>query len=326
MEPLKNPRIREIGLEQRGESAAAVELRRLFPGVQSESAKTDAEHAAMKRSQARAPRSAVDVLSAFNFLKNTRFSKLVRPFRRGVEGIEGYLRANGVVIRPLVPEAELSACQRHAIDVLSARDPHHTWGDYLEFGVFQGHSISLMFRNLAALDLLDKVRLYGFDSFEGYPPEALDEPENNFMPGGDKAKIRVAQKVLTSRAIDWSRVKLVKGWFADTLTPGFREREKITRVSLVNFDCDLYLSTAQALAFVAPLVCEAAIFFFDDWGRGEEMINQKRAFVEYLEDNPTVHAEELPNYSWESRVFLITRNVQLGLSWQQRTTTLDRPQ
>jgi O-methyltransferase len=274
--------------------------------------------AVVQRSQARGPRSAVEILSALNFLKNTRFSKLVRPLRRGVEGIEGYLRAKGVIVRPLVPEMELSACQRQAIEVLVTRNPGHTWGDYLEFGVFQGHSMSLMFRNLAELGLLDKVRLYGFDSFEGYPQQALDEPENAFMPGGDKAEMRVAQNLLTSRGIDWSRVKLVKGWFADTLTEEFREQEKITRVSLVNFDCDLYLSTAQALAFTAPLVREAAIFFFDDWGAGEEMVNQKRAFVEYLEADPASHAEELPNYSWESRVFLITRKANLGLSWQHR--------
>jgi hypothetical protein len=56
-------------------------------------------------------------------------------------------------------------------------------------------------------------------------------------------------------------------------------------VSLVNFDCDLYLSTRQALVFVAPIVGAVAVFFFDDWAPSEELVNQKRAFVKYLKGN-----------------------------------------
>jgi hypothetical protein len=92
----------------------------------------------------------VDVF--WNFLDNRKVAaRIARPFIRGVERIEGFLKANGVITRPLVPEKELFACQRHAIQILIARCANHTWGHYLEFGVFQGHSLSLMFHNLVEL-------------------------------------------------------------------------------------------------------------------------------------------------------------------------------
>jgi O-methyltransferase len=271
-----------------------------------------------QRSTAQAPVTRVDVLSSVIPVKAPRVRRAVRPLRRMMEHIEEYLMAKGVLLRPLVPEEELYACQQNAIRVLLERDPDHAWGDYLEFGVFQGHTLSIMYRNLAEASLLERVRLYGFDSFEGYPPEALQELENGYLPGGDKAEVQAARRLLTRRGIDWNRVTLVKGWFGETLNQDFTEREMVTRVSLVTFDCDLYLSTAQALTFVAPLVQDSAIFFFDDWGPDEEVINQKRAFVEFLEANPKLHAEELPNYSWESRVFLITRHSGSASQWQER--------
>lgn len=250
-------------------------------------------------------------------LTGRRLRRILHPLRLKLHEAEGFLSAKGIIVRPLVPERELSACQRHAIDVLMERDPEHIWGDYLEFGVFQGHSLSLMFNNLREANLIDRVRLYGFDSFEGYPSEAANETFNGYRPGWDKAELRVAQKLLTSRGIDWNRVRLVKGWFSDTLTADFLKTEGITRVSLVNFDCDLYVSTKEALTFIGPLVHDAAVFFFDDWGT-EEMVNQKRAFAEFLDDEVELWAEELPNYSWESRVFLITRREGPYLPWHER--------
>jgi hypothetical protein len=180
--------------------------------------------------------------------------------------------------------------------------------------------MSLMYRTLAGFGLLDRVRLYGFDSFEGYPKEAAEETTNPYMPGMDKSPERIARRVLSERGIDWSRVEPAKGWFSDTLTPDFLAREKIERVSLVNFDCDLYLSTKQALSFVGPLVGASAVFFMDDWG-DEELINRKKAFVEFLEAHPDIYAEELPNYSWESRVFYIYRGAS-DPAWQRRMKML----
>ena len=267
------------------------------------------------RSQARAPDPLAAPPGIVDLLRKLGLYHPLRYLVRRVRGVENYLRAKGVIVRPLVPEEELFDCQRAAIRTLLARDPAHHWGDYLEFGVFQGRSLSLMYRALGEAGLHDKVRLFGFDSFEGYPQGALDEP-NNYMPGGDKAEAHVARRVLTKRGVDWRCVMLIKGWFSESLTPELKMRESIDRVSLVNFDCDLYLSTAQALAFVGPLVHDTAIFFMDDWGT-EEMINQKKAFVEFLEANPTIYAEELPNYSWESRVFLISRGAA-GQPWQER--------
>ena len=243
----------------------------------------------------------------------------LRPGFQGAKRAEAWLRAKGYITRPLVPQEALAACQRQAIAHLLRRDPAHDWGDYLEFGVCQGYSLAAAYGTLAALDLLKHVRLFGFDSFEGYPAEAADEP-NAYQPGGDRAEMQVAQRLLTRHGVDWSKVRLIKGWFADSLTPELRRRERIERVSIANFDCDLYFSTAQALAFVAPLVGRSAIFLFDDWGAdglAAAMLDQKRAFVEYLQAEPDIYAEQISGYSAESLVFCITRGPP-GPAWQER--------
>jgi O-methyltransferase len=272
----------------------------------------------VQRSQARAPAPFAKLRTLGALLKNTPLDWPARRTYRALETAESYLRSKGILVRPLVPERELLACQKQAIQYLQ-RNPDREWGDYLEFGVCQGQSMSLMYRALSEANLLAKVRLYGFDSFEGYPIEAADEP-NLFVPGGDKAEIHVAQRLLTQRGVDWTRVKLVKGWFKDTLTEEFKQSQNINRVSLVNFDCDLYSSTAQALQFAAPLVRHDAIFFFDDWGDKDQMEGQQKAFVEYLIANTDIHAEELPNYSWESRVFYISRGASEA-RWQARVVS-----
>lgn len=263
------------------------------------------------------------IYRAKDALKRLRIFGALQPAFQRAKRLEAWLRAKGYVIRPLVPEADLAECQANAVAHLLRRDPAHEWGDYVEFGVFQGHSLGIAYRTLTRLGLLERVRLFGFDSFEGYPAEAADEP-NGYRPGDDRAEIHVAQRRLSRQGIDWGRVQLVKGWFRDSLTPAFRQAARMERVSIVNFDCDLYSSTAEALEFVAPLVGRSAIFLFDDWGPeglAADIVDQKRAFVEYLEAEPDIYAEQLPGYSAESLVFCITRGPP-GLSWPQRITPL----
>lgn len=179
-----------------------------------------------------------------------------------------------------------------------------------------------MYRALAEHGL-DGVRLFGFDSFEGYPPEAPGEARQSWKGGEDRAELAVAQRLLSQRGIDWARVTLCKGFFDETLTPQQREALRVSRASLINIDCDLYQSAVAALRFVDPLIKDEAVIFFDDWGNDVNFINERRAFIEFLEANPSLHAEELPNYSWCSRVFYLSRGPPAP--WQQRMKLIAPP-
>ncbi|MEM8662604.1 MAG: TylF/MycF/NovP-related O-methyltransferase [Pseudomonadota bacterium] len=141
----------------------------------------------------------------------------------------------GVMRRPR--EAVLLTALDHAL-----QQP----GVILEFGVFQGRSITAM------AERAPDRRFVGFDSFEGFPPDGRIDWEVDFAVDGTPA---VPQNVA-----------LHKGWFRDTL-PRYLKSLK-DPVAMVHIDCDIYSSTYDALWPLARaghfkpglvLVCDDAI-------------------------------------------------------------------
>ena len=179
-------------------------------------------------------------------------------------------------------------------------------GDYLEFGVYQGNSLLCMHRALADLGL-DKVRLFGFDSFEGLPESAtMDEV---WSPGQFRSDIEYTKERLSRNGADWKRTTLVKGFYSDTLTDGLTNRLGLERAAVIMIDCDLYTSTREALAFCAPLIRDEAVIFFDDWHATGEDKGEKRAFREFLEKHPDLTAEDFGTYLDNARVFFVARQT-----------------
>jgi O-methyltransferase len=206
---------------------------------------------------------------------------------------------------PLVPEAEFELHIGAALDRLLTVCPAETMGDYLEFGVSRGTSMACVYRALSARGLR-QVRLIGFDSFEGMPPESGEE---YWTPGDFHSTLPATRRYLSKGGVDLGRVSLVKGWFKDTLTEETRCRLNITKVSMSMVDCDIYSASRDALAFCEPYLRDYTVLVFDDWGwrsdRGE--IGQKEAFEEFIAAHLDIRAEPLPAYIPQARIFLLTR-------------------
>lgn len=210
--------------------------------------------------------------------------------------------------QPLVPEEEFTNCVRRAIRKLQEAEPNTSFGDYLEFGVSRGTSLSCVDRVLRE-EGIHGARLIGFDSFEGLPPEAAGE---GWIPGRFKSSLATTRQYLAKRKVNFERVMLVEGWFKDTLTSDTKERLGIQKTSLIMIDCDIYSASKEALEFSAPHIVSRAVVLFDDWGWGEEkgVLGQKEAFSEFLTKYTDITSEPLPSYNTYSRVFLLSR---LGL-------------
>lgn len=209
----------------------------------------------------------------------------------------------------LVPEKELQQTLREGLQFLAQKHGPDAIGDYLEFGVFQGTSLSCMYHALTELDL-DQVRLFGFDSFEGLPEAAATDDGGCWEPGQYKSTYEYTEKVLTAEGIDWDRVALIKGWFSDTLTDDLIRKHKIRKASVIMVDCDIYSSAKEALDFCAALIQDEALILFDDWNSfdlAEKNLGEKRAFQEFLAKNPDLAAREFGQYSENSKLFLVTR-------------------
>ena len=208
----------------------------------------------------------------------------------------------------LVPERELENVYRHSLELL--RERHEPMGDYLEFGVYTGSSLICMHRAAEQVGA-DELRLFGFDSFAGLPDAAAqDDGGLVWWPRQFAASRKLAERKLRKHGVHAGRVTLVEGWFDDTLTEATRREHGIEHAGIVMIDCDMYSSAKTALAFCEPLIRREAVLLFDDWhsaGLADQNRGERRAFEEFLEENPTLAAEELDSYSESARVFLVRR-------------------
>ena len=118
-------------------------------------------------------------------------------------------------------------------------------GLILEFGVFRGASI-----NKIGKFFPDRL-VFGFDSFEGLPEDFTENhKKTSYTTHGNLPKVR-------------SNVKLIKGWFKDTL-PIFLNVE-LGPIAYINFDSDLYLSTKFILDSLKDRIVPGTVLYFDEF-------------------------------------------------------------
>jgi hypothetical protein len=238
---------------------------------------------------------------------------------RIVRGVRVYLHNKTMQDRietghRLVPEKAWSGRFRQAISYLANKSPLEELGDYLEFGVYNGTSLSCAYKVVEELGYKG-LRFFGFDSFEGLPENSAIDDDEPWNPKQFKCDIEFTRKFLSNRGVNWDRVFLLKGWFLDTLNRGTVEKFSIRRASVIMVDCDLYSSTVEVLNFCEPLIRDEAIIFFDDWHSGDlakKNKGQKRAFSEFLEKHPNFSVSPLEGYSKTSEAFHITRTRELN--------------
>jgi hypothetical protein len=131
----------------------------------------------------------------------------------------------------------------------------------LEFGVWWGYSMRHFLKSHPA----QSSRFYGFDSFEGLPQAWEGKTEGHFSTQGNVPQI------------DDTRVKLVKGWFQNTV-PEFLKGTALSSTILVHFDADLYSSTLYLLQQLSRV---PHYYFICDEFPGDET----RAFYNTLQAN-----------------------------------------
>jgi O-methyltransferase len=209
----------------------------------------------------------------------------------------------------LVPEKELRGLLSRGLRQLVDRNGPDSLGSYLEFGVYNGTSLLCMYRELEALGL-HHVRLFGFDSFQGLPPEAAVEDEGRWEPGRCHSPLEFTTAVLASEGVDWQRVSLVPGWYSQTLIPETRQTLGLGKASVIMIDCDLYSSAKQALDFCAPLIQDEALILFDEFhprGLTGKYVGERRAFDEFLRENDCFTAKPFGQYAPRTETFLVKR-------------------
>lgn len=148
----------------------------------------------------------------------------------------------------------------------------------LEFGVWRGDSL----REFTRLNPSPNSRFIGFDSFEGLPEDWRGMRAERFDVGGQMPEF------------DDPRVRLVKGWFNQSLPPMLDEIRQLLkgRELLVHFDSDLYSSTLFLL-FTLGERFRRFHFVFDEFSGHET-----RALFNYIQAS-AASAEFYYRLDWE---------------------------
>lgn len=132
-----------------------------------------------------------------------------------------------------------------------------------EFGVYRATTLRMIAR------ALPRHRLYGFDSFEGFPDDGRSDWQHDFSLGGKLPAVP-------------ANVELVQGYFEDSL-PTFVEAHAGARIGLLHVDCDLYSSTCTLFQHCAPLLQSGCVIVFDELLHYPGFLdNEMKAFYEYL--------------------------------------------
>jgi hypothetical protein len=138
-------------------------------------------------------------------------------------------------------------------------------GLHLEFGVYKGASLNY-FSNV-----LKNTTWYGFDSFLGMQED---------WKGGwfGKGYLNLNNQVPELN----KNVKIIKGWFKDTL-PKFFEKHKEC-ISFIHIDCDTYESTRDVLNCIdKKRMQKGCILLFDEYmGCINWQENEYKAWKEYV--------------------------------------------
>lgn len=182
-------------------------------------------------------------------------------------------------------------------------------GDIVEFGTMTGRTAVVLATAInecsTKLDYSEKAHgfsearnLYLFDSFEGLPEAQYEADKDSPQVsagvwGGGTCKGLTPQALrhICSQHLDTSRIRIVEGWFKDTVRESL-----VSPLAMVHIDGDLYESAIDALnpLLERKLLSKGAIIFFDDWNcnQADPMYGEKKAWSELVANYNINYSDE----------------------------------
>lgn len=145
-------------------------------------------------------------------------------------------------------------------------------GSIVECGVFRGFSFMTFAQLSAALEPNNLTRrLYGFDTFEGFPEVSeADQPAQTGVAVGDLSSGSFEELTKLIEIYDRDRflghipkAKLIRGDVAQTIPKFVKDNQQLV-VSLLFLDMDLYEPTRVAIQHFLPRMPRGAVLAFDE--------------------------------------------------------------
>jgi O-methyltransferase len=142
-------------------------------------------------------------------------------------------------------------------------------GHYFEFGVWNGVSLLRFWKCtqwMLGRGETNRWKIFGFDSFEGLPKPKDSADTHEFVGEGSFRSEGVATilRLLESNGCKQEKIKLIPGFFDESLTADLKKTLDFPKASLVNIDVDYYSSTIDVLDWIEDLMHDGTLIYFDD--------------------------------------------------------------
>ena len=148
-------------------------------------------------------------------------------------------------------------------------------GDIVECGLGQGFS----FAGLSKIGYETNKKIWGFDSFEGFPAPAPEDSSSYSVKAGDWGNVNlemVTSKILAQVPESYfkSSITLVPGFFSDSLPIA-----PINQIAFLHLDGDLYQSYVDCFTALYDKVVSGGIIAFDECLNGIEYAKYPGGFI-----------------------------------------------
>lgn len=178
-------------------------------------------------------------------------------------------------------------------------------GYYFEFGSHEANTMRMAWESFQHLFGWNFV---SFDSFEGLPEMEDFDRSSIFTPGNLSTSDQEFVRRVTQHGMPRDRLRVVKGFYDDSLTDTLRDDLLPAKAAVVYIDCDLYKSTVPVLKFIRPFLQKGTVIVFDDWNcyHARPDSGERRAWAEFTSANPDLSFEPFVSTA-EAQSFICTR-------------------
>ncbi|MFH1894302.1 MAG: TylF/MycF/NovP-related O-methyltransferase [Patescibacteria group bacterium] len=174
-------------------------------------------------------------------------------------------------------------------------------GDVVECGLGEGNTFAMLAYLIGSEDRQPLRKLWGFDSFEGWPePTPYDASPRNPTKGEWRVSQRMVElRLKESKVLDEFpelEIETQKGFLSETL-PDFSHHFSRRQIAFLHLDVDLYAGYRDGLQYLFPHVVPGGILLFDEykefpnteeygWGRIEKWPGCTKAVDDYFKEHP----------------------------------------
>jgi O-methyltransferase len=187
----------------------------------------------------------------------------------------------------------LSQLEKCVLQVLEDHIP----GDFIETGVWKGGACIFMAALLLQKEEKDRC-VWLADSFAGLPPPNPDQfPADKDDIHYQYDTLAVGQEEVLANfsrySIPLDQVKVLKGWFKDTLPFA-----PIQSLAILRLDGDMYESTIDALYYLYPKLEIGGFCIIDDWGAVPGCRKAVEDYRQVMQSNEQIYEIDWTGVFW----------------------------